>query len=158
MFKLNRGIRVGLAGIVTVLLAAGAGLFFMVSAGNSAPLLSLDGVDFAGLEQQGITLKAPADGAEARVKIQAQEAPARAGAPLPVKEVVLGQLVTSNVPRYDRLVWIVSYSHGLPISGVPAAIDEATVPEIEPASYRLAFIDAETGEFLFSIQANRLRQ
>lgn len=36
--------------------------------------------------------------------------------------------------------------------------DEASGSRFEPAMYMIAFVDAETGEFLFSVQANRLKE
>jgi hypothetical protein len=37
------------------------------------------------------------------------------------------------------------------VAGEPAGV------RFEPADYMLAFVDAETGEFLFSVQANRIQ-
>lgn len=169
MLKLIRRTRLwaGAVGLALALPIFGAGLFLLVGAGGSAPPLNLDGVDFTGLDQQGITLKSPPDDAPALAKIPEIDAQKSAGVPLPVKQTVLGRLITANtVPQYDRLVWIVSYdATSFPPPGGPAPLDGSVISDdspdgntkYAPASYMLAFVDAQTGEFLFSIRANHLK-
>lgn len=169
MLKLDRrtGTRVGVLGLTLAVVTLAFTLFFLVGAGGSASPLPLDGVDFAGLERQGINLESPPDDAPAQATIPEVAAQKNAGVPLPIKQTVLGRLITENtVPQYDRLVWIVSYdATSFPPPGGPAPLDGSAVTDdipdgttrYAPASYMLAFVDAQTGEFLFSIRANYLK-
>jgi hypothetical protein len=131
-------------------------LFLLAGIGGSAPKLGLQGVDFAGLEHQGIRIEA----AVTQATIPAKEAPENAKIPLPVKQIVLGRLITENVPVYDRTVWIVSYdATSLPAPGGPVNDDGTSGASgvYAPADYMIAFVDAETGEFLFSVRVNHAK-
>ncbi len=145
-----------LTGAVAVFGVAVSSLL-LVDTGSSAPPLAIDGVDLAALQQQDIDLKAPPSDAQA--KISREEAAARAGFDLPVKEVVLSRLISKLPPKMDRLVWAINYDGGLPIGEGPAPVPGEPTVDVEfgPADYMLAFVDAETGEFLFSVQANRMQ-
>jgi hypothetical protein len=164
MLKLTqqKGIRVGALGVALSLAGLAAGFFLLAGSGSSAPPLTLEGVDFAGLQEQGIRLEAPPDGTQA--KIPEDDAAKKAGFPLAVKQVVLGRLITDLPPVMDRVVWIVSYDKGMPVSGGPggtadeSADDTSARAKIDSANYMLAFVDAETGEFIFSVQENPLKQ
>jgi hypothetical protein len=139
------------------LVGVGLSAFLLVDTGSSAPPLAIDGVDLAALRQQDIDLKAPPS--DALAKVPSEDAAAKAGLNLPAKEVVLARLVSKGPPALDRLVWAVSYDGELPVGGggpAPVAGEPAGV-RFEPADYMLAFVDAETGEFLFSVQANRIQ-
>jgi len=153
-------LRAGMIGLAIAVPIASTGLFLLAGTGGASPPLDLQGIDFAELNQQGIVLKAPPEGSQP--KLRAEDAPERSGVPLPIKHVVLGRLQTSNVPLYDRLVWIISYdAQSLPVPGGPLNPEESEISPIEarhlPAAYMLAFVDANTGEFLFSVRVNHRR-
>jgi hypothetical protein len=152
----RKGWQIAASVSVVALVALGLNTLLSADTGSSAPPVAIEGVDLAALKQQDIDLQAPP--ADALATVSSEDAAAKASIALPVKEVVLARLVSKGPPALDRLVWAISYEGELEAGGGPAPVDgESSGVKFEPADYMLAFVDAETGEFLFAVQSNRMQ-
>jgi hypothetical protein len=119
-----------------------------VTLGATQPLVTIVGVSSDRLAYVGIKLLQPATGEHASIdKATARHIGAMhggVGADTPVREVVLARVVQRN-PQLDRLCWIVSLD--------PSGWFKSHGPQGAPqrqATFFLVFVDAGTGEWLFS--------
>ena len=121
-------------------------MFVLTAQGGSPPVVvDLQGVPPDALVRDNIILTKRAPGAAA--KVTADQARRAAGfQDAGVREILLTHLLsTQNQPQIDRLVWVVNFDPpGVELPGGPLGAPHSSTP-----IFMLAFVDAETGEFLF---------
>jgi hypothetical protein len=149
---------IAFAGLAVLATAAGA-LFFALTAGGSTHDISLDGVDGDRLAEFDVRLLKP--DREAVVSAETAREAALATPSLTageVKETVLVRVVRGTmIPPIDTVAWAVNFDpntvRGIPESG-PARPDGQRRNRgcAGPPTFHVTFIDALTGQFLFSVQ------
>lgn len=125
----------------------------VVTVGAGAPDgVTLDGVSPDNLAKFGITLTAPQPGDRPLVTAEAALAVAQFHG-LPVRQVVLARLSDDHrvPPLKDRLAWVFSFDvTNSVLPPLPEPLPEGLVLRW---SYRVAAVDAETGQLLESMGA-----
>lgn len=144
--------------VICVGILAAVGIFATLSAGGSTHDVELDGVDGDRLADFGYRLLSPAE--DASISASDAESIATFGGlqTAPVKEVVLLRVVNDTAaPPLDTLAWAINFDTSAlepgPVFGPggpdrPAYLDACR----GPLEFRVTFIDADTGEFLFTTQ------
>ena len=156
--------RAALLGLLLLLVAL---LIALVAIDEQSPFdrLPLQGVPQELLARDGLSLyavdasTAPSFSADAAL----QDASRRFGGTDSVREIVLARVVESSLvplgnritddgtkPYVDRLAWVVNYEpkkNGRSVVGWTGA---GKAP-YQPSTYHVMFLDANTGEFLFSV-------
>ncbi len=146
---------IALAGAVVLALLAGVVLLGNRSAAQSFDLVGVSAED---LESSGIVLKRPMSDNLASVdeKYASKVARGKHAPGATVRQVVLAREVDVEDLQAERLVWVVNFE---PDSIVPAPPSGGGLLSTDPKDIRvkfaLVFVDATTGEWLFSLEESR---
>ncbi len=138
-------------GIVAGGLVLAASVWLLMAQGGSSD--PLQGISAARLAEAGLTIKDPGGAAPAVTADQARDL-ALSGEPgASVREVVLVRLLSDRqVPPIDALAWAINFDpKSLPVEVGGPFHPGRQIPQGLENQYSVAFVNAATGKYLFTV-------